>query len=404
MSSLTSYPAPQLLISSFSTSKRSACDRCRAQKLRCPAREELSQPCSRCSRQGRECVISYTQPLGQQTKQNTHTDSSSSVSSQLTQLTGSNARLSEDAPDRSHATGSAVSGSWDWTPSYEHVQNSLDGAMMEDMGSIFDSADRDESLSSCEALLPSGSMELQLGNPHSSRQSPSRESVSLDECTGWFQSKTECDQRLTALNHELSKQISACSGSLGLSNHGSRKRSIDSLSGMERDGNSHHFGDALQGMSELVTITQSYQSKPSTIVTLHLLTAYLQMVTLSKQLMTRLLQQFDSGSKAMPGAEEIRALPGLQLAGVVVHQGDLKAKVFVQAVLHYFEALEKKLGLPQHLCVSGTGEAQQGLLCDGQAQSLISGFLNSPSPTEAGLDDIVLVRDTISQVRRVLHK
>lgn len=48
----------------FSTSKRSACDRCRKQKLRCPSRASDAQPCTRCVRAGVECITGYTQPLG----------------------------------------------------------------------------------------------------------------------------------------------------------------------------------------------------------------------------------------------------------------------------------------------------------------------------------------------------
>lgn len=46
-------------------SKRSACDRCRAQKLRCPQTEPQSnEPCARCERAGAICVTSSARPLG----------------------------------------------------------------------------------------------------------------------------------------------------------------------------------------------------------------------------------------------------------------------------------------------------------------------------------------------------
>lgn len=48
----------------FPTSKRSACDRCRKQKLRCPSRASDAQPCARCVRAGLECITGYTRPLG----------------------------------------------------------------------------------------------------------------------------------------------------------------------------------------------------------------------------------------------------------------------------------------------------------------------------------------------------
>ncbi|KAK3309302.1 uncharacterized protein B0T15DRAFT_515176 [Chaetomium strumarium] len=48
----------------FPTSKRSACNRCRSQKLRCPPREPGSEACSRCIRLGAKCETSYPRPPG----------------------------------------------------------------------------------------------------------------------------------------------------------------------------------------------------------------------------------------------------------------------------------------------------------------------------------------------------
>ena len=51
-------------ISFFPTSKRSACDRCRKQKLRCPPRDNATQSCLRCVRGSFPCTTGYTKPLG----------------------------------------------------------------------------------------------------------------------------------------------------------------------------------------------------------------------------------------------------------------------------------------------------------------------------------------------------
>src|SRR5690242_7778922 len=53
---------------SFATSKRSSCDRCRKQKLRCPTKEDATQACARCLRAGALCVMSYTRPRGRSQK------------------------------------------------------------------------------------------------------------------------------------------------------------------------------------------------------------------------------------------------------------------------------------------------------------------------------------------------
>ncbi|KAI1271894.1 hypothetical protein F5Y07DRAFT_325663 [Xylaria sp. FL0933] len=47
-----------------STSKRTACDRCRGHKLRCPQREFTTQPCGRCTRLGVYCVTTFQSPIG----------------------------------------------------------------------------------------------------------------------------------------------------------------------------------------------------------------------------------------------------------------------------------------------------------------------------------------------------
>ncbi len=50
-------------ISFFPTSRRSACDRCCKQKLRCPARENATQSCLRCVRASLPCTTGYIKPL-----------------------------------------------------------------------------------------------------------------------------------------------------------------------------------------------------------------------------------------------------------------------------------------------------------------------------------------------------
>src|SRR5690242_6982052 len=46
--------------------QRSACDRCRGQKLRCARSDQSksSEPCARCLRVGVQCVTSSSRPLG----------------------------------------------------------------------------------------------------------------------------------------------------------------------------------------------------------------------------------------------------------------------------------------------------------------------------------------------------
>jgi len=48
----------------FPAAKRSACERCRHQKLRCPPRDQPTEACSRCARLGTNCVTGYPRPHG----------------------------------------------------------------------------------------------------------------------------------------------------------------------------------------------------------------------------------------------------------------------------------------------------------------------------------------------------
>ncbi|KAI1374324.1 hypothetical protein F4677DRAFT_176479 [Hypoxylon crocopeplum] len=51
-----------------SIAKRSACDRCRAQRLRCIRAEAITEPCVRCTRAGAKCITGQPRPLGRPRK------------------------------------------------------------------------------------------------------------------------------------------------------------------------------------------------------------------------------------------------------------------------------------------------------------------------------------------------
>ena len=59
--------------SHFPTSKRSACDRCRQQKLRCPPKEDDTHACARCVKAGLPCETGYTRPLGRSGQDDSNT-------------------------------------------------------------------------------------------------------------------------------------------------------------------------------------------------------------------------------------------------------------------------------------------------------------------------------------------
>ena len=58
----------QGLFPAFPISKRSACDRCRTQKLRCLPRDLVTGSWCRCARLGSKCTTTYPRPTGRPSK------------------------------------------------------------------------------------------------------------------------------------------------------------------------------------------------------------------------------------------------------------------------------------------------------------------------------------------------
>lgn len=210
----------------------------------------------------------------------------------------------------------------------------------------------------------------------------------------------QCDPHLAGLNHELSQQLHAWNQRLKVGASIELPRSLDQPLNSTEVEHSNPFRDALQAMSKLVAIGQRYKSRPSIVIVLQLLTAYLQVVGLCDHLFTRLQGQLQdtTGSKSQP----MQSLPGLQLAGVTVQQGDLQTKILVQAILHYFQTFEKALSLPRELCLYEPQMGREGLLDQDQDQVLIQALLRSEIPGIEGLRSLASLRNNIAQVRRHL--
>ncbi|KAJ4392131.1 hypothetical protein N0V93_005754 [Gnomoniopsis smithogilvyi] len=216
-----------------------------------------------------------------------------------------------------------------------------------------------------------------------------------------LQSSPESDPGLAELNHYLSKQLYAFTTGSPLSS--SRKQSPGQISESDETVQSPNPGDALQGISKFLSVVQSYQTRPTIIITLNLLTAYLHVVAICNHVFIRLNSQLQNRSSEHK-TEEFQPLPGLQLAGVVFQQGELQMKILTQAILHHFQALEETLGLPPDLCISGPQEVQNGLLGDASGRGLDwKGIICSGIPNAAGLDTLASLRANILQVRQLLQ-
>ena len=73
-------------VSCFPTLRRSACDRCRKHKLRCPPRANATQSCQRCVRAGLQCITGYTKPLGRASSNGVITSSHKNIDPTAVQI------------------------------------------------------------------------------------------------------------------------------------------------------------------------------------------------------------------------------------------------------------------------------------------------------------------------------
>lgn len=399
-------------VSSFPTSKRSACDRCRAQKLRCPARDELSKPCLRCVRAGAQCVISYTKPLGFRqrlqiptTMQPTTQGGTDHGRPTTTSTAGPSVAATATQSD-SIDTSTPPPNLWSWTPTGTdgQAQDILGLSGPDDSLGWLDHPG-DEGMDDYAALFSNAGTDTTTETASSSPKPLLRSDLTqqtVQPLTMGLHLVPESDPGLAELNHDLSKQLYAFTR--GSTPSPSRKRSSGQISDCDETTDSlNPFGDALQGISKFLSVVQSYQARPTIIITLNLLTAYLHVVAICNHLFMLLIHQLQSNSSE-PKTEGFQPLPGLQLAGVAVQQGDLQMKILTQAVLHHFQALETALGLPPDLCISGPQEFQSGLLGDALGQGLDwKEIICSGIPNAAGLDTLASLRANILHVRQLLQ-
>ena len=288
----------------FPTSKRSACDRCREQKLRCPTRENGTKSCARCIRAGLECVTSYTKPLGRSARDvarmapkmdaqpatvpdvdmarkrpmSMNLDLPQSRNIPVTTTTESTSLNTDDTSlspwllsEGSEKYHFLAQDGWP-TPTHEDASNSssLSNALFlsNDLSPSSNLNERGDSLVEDSSILSSLHSTCELGTTgrttypdsimketHRRRPSGSVESVL---------SGAECDLRLSQLSLDLCRQMQLCitESHRWDTTTMDRKASENPFNFMRKgaDGqsNSNAFGDALCSTSEFLTILQSY--------------------------------------------------------------------------------------------------------------------------------------------------
>ena len=172
------------------------------------------------------------------------------------------------------------------------------------------------------------------------------------------------------------------------------------------------LSDALGDTSEFLAIIQSYRTGGSSgtihsasprlgiIVTLNLLSVYLQLVVIYDKLFQCLSNQLFDASVGFVAGLETRL--GLQLTGFSVQQGNLQIKILMHAILHQFETIESILGLPTEFRVTEKHENYSGLFEDGRARGLLEGMSNGKW-CHAAVDDHCGLK-ALSSLRELLKR
>lgn len=183
------------------------------------------------------------------------------------------------------------------------------------------------------------------------------------------------------------------------------------------------FGEALCYTSELLTIIRFFVQQqahgdsselPSAsvfgtinlITMLDILSAHTQLVSIYDGLFQRLYAKLRNnvGQEAPElSAPRLQTLPGLQLAGFSVLQGNLQTKILIQAIMHQFETLEKELSLPAELRVSKRTETYPGGLIgrDPRTRHVVNSFFVSSA--QYAVEHVTSLRQTIDKLKGVLE-
>jgi hypothetical protein len=124
------------------------------------------------------------------------------------------------------------------------------------------------------------------------------------------------------------------------------------------------FGEVLQDTSDFIHILKHRALKPEgnesfgIMIVLSLISAYMQLVSIYDHLLQSLCKQLQcSTSPSSAGANRVGnpalVLPSLLVAGVSIDSGTLQARLLVEIVVDRFVILQRILGLPLGLQVTG---------------------------------------------------
>ena len=301
LNSVMSSEGPSL--SFFPTSRRSACDRCRKQKLRCPPRENATQSCLRCVRASLPCTTGYIKPLGRSggdgMATSSHNDPKSAADFNDVSAEGALGCMdltpldSQGFPSTAATLESmsswivpssmndnlSLAQSWSQAPTQDmasnyHLESHLHESLLPDNLLTCDAGPSTTEESNGPQL---NDLDRFLSAPTPSELSPGERSLHADSNTKQRQrrvassgkdilSGAECEIRLSQLSLELSRQRQECvtnsqRGSLAGKENDSSESPFESTSKNHRDqSTSNPFGDALCSTLEFLNILLCYDS------------------------------------------------------------------------------------------------------------------------------------------------
>ncbi|KAI1755485.1 hypothetical protein F4782DRAFT_406472 [Xylaria castorea] len=380
----------------ISTSKRSACDRCRGHKLRCPRRESAAQSCSRCIRLGVNCFTSLQRPLGR--------SGESGLSERPRRRSKPELRPTSIEPEDSRSMGTMqmplpAIPSQSAREYEEYLSMPIHG--FHNSSNAFDPRSLD-AFSPPDSQCPS-SEELDVDDKEYSTISESlmnlefwpipendsnvlSNSTSLDTVpiSNHIQRQAprilQCDERLSRLNLRLSARLEKhppCSNahaSSPLSRSSSPKTPAHELS--EQWG-SQFVGDILRDAADFISIIESYShdrippagenilssESLGTVIYLEVLSAYLLIVATYKNLLHDICSRFSvsnspstspSSVQSSPlhysqyfAPEQVTPLPTMEVAGFQVRHSILQTKFLLEIVVYQLAQMEQLLGVPQ---------------------------------------------------------
>ncbi|KAI1768461.1 hypothetical protein GGR53DRAFT_410235 [Hypoxylon sp. FL1150] len=388
----------------FPTLKRTACDRCRKSKLRCPSRQSDSEPCERCVRAKVECFTGYTQPLGrvggdrsngQMREQQWEPPNSPALAQPKSVST-----VVPSPPVDMNGLYEVPREEDFWpTPPREEPETwndifgiSLQGnTEQEALNHAFHSTisgDQTGGFHFHDSVMPfPAEMNPSTFSPDTTQDIPPLATPNhtpyathnVDDTL----SAAERDLQLSRLDADLCRQIRDCVAAAD-------KTQIESPSA-----NSNAVGKALSSTQQYSTILQSLTLTDSDLSSarpgaqsspmgdpkphmrlasiLQILLLYFHILTLFDCLIFKLYQQL-SGCTNLSSEPDVQNLPEMQFGGFQVQHHGFQVRILIQTVQHQIKLLEDTLGLPVDLRVTKyhpADNAPKGLLAGDSVRSLL---------------------------------